>query len=66
MLPSLVIVLVDILRTADRRARRGEIWDWGILVIHTWNIFDTVVFKVIWGSLGAFILKWPVSRKLFS
>ena len=30
---------------------------------HIWDTFDLLVFKVILGSFGAFVLKWPVTRK---
>ncbi len=48
---------------ADRRAKRSEIWDSRMLVIHTWSILDLVVFHIILGSFGAVVLKWPVFRK---
>ena len=35
-------------KTAGHRAKRTEIWDSGILVVHIWGIFDLVGFKVIW------------------
>ncbi len=34
-----------------------------ILATHIWGTFDLVVFKVILGSFGAFVSKWPISRK---
>ncbi len=33
-------------------------------ILKIWGIFDFVkLSKVIWGSLGAFVLKWLVSQK---
>ncbi len=55
--------MCDILKMAYPRAKRSEMCDSGILVTHTWSIFDFVVFKVILGSFGAFVTKLPVSRK---
>ncbi len=50
--------------TADCRAKRGEIWESGTLVIHNcigW--FDLVGFKVNLGSLSALVSKCPISQK---
>ncbi len=39
-------------KTAGHRAKRGEICDSGIVVlhVHVWGVFDLLVFKVIWGN----------------
>ncbi len=50
-------------KTVDRRAIQSEIWDSWVLVTHIWGIYDLVVFKVILGSFGAIVSKWPVCRK---
>ena len=52
-----------ILKMAGRKAKRAQIWDSELLATHIWSTFDLVGFKVIWGSVGAVVLKWPVSRK---
>ncbi len=36
---------------AKRRTQWGENWDSGVLVEHTWDNFDLVMIKVIWGHL---------------
>ncbi len=52
----------DIMETASRRAKLTKIWDSGISVTHMWGTFDLVVFKLILGSFGALVSKWPVYR----
>ncbi len=37
----------------NRRVKRSEIWDLGLLVEHMKDIFDIVMFKVILGSFKA-------------
>ncbi len=44
-----------------RRAKRTEIWDSGIVGTQIWGTFDLVGFKVVLGSFGALVSKWPVS-----
>ena len=41
--------IANILKMASRRAKRGEIWDPGVLLKHIWGTFDVLAFKVIWG-----------------
>ncbi len=48
-------------KTADRRAKQNEIWLSGVIVICIWGIFDLLVFN--FGSFGALISKWPITRK---
>ena len=50
-------------KTTGRRAKRSGIWVSWILVTHIWGTYDLVVFKGILESFGAFVSKWPVSRK---
>ena len=45
--------------TGGSRGKQTEIWDSERLATHIWGIFDLVVFKVILGSLGALVSKWP-------
>ncbi len=51
--------MIDILKTVGRRAEPSEIWDLGTVVRHMWCTYDLVVFKVILGSFGALVAKWP-------
>ncbi len=55
--------MASISKMAGRRAKTTEIWESGILVTHIWGTFDLVGFKVILGSIGALMSKWPVSQK---
>ncbi len=48
---------------AGRRMKQTEIRDLGTVVTHIWGTFDLVVFKVISGSFGALVSKWPVIQK---
>ncbi len=41
------------LEMANRRAKRSEIWDSGVLVEHIWDTFGPVMFNVSLGSFGA-------------
>ena len=50
-------------KRAGHRAKRSEIWDSWTIVINIWGTFELVGFKVILGSFGALVSKWPVSRK---
>ncbi len=50
-------------KTAGCRVERVEIWESGVLVEYIRGTFDLLVFNVIWGSLSAFVLKWPVIWK---
>ena len=50
-------------KTAHRRAKRSAIWDSWILVTYIRGTYDLIVFKVILGSFGAIVSKWPVSQK---
>ncbi len=50
-------------KMAGRRAIRSEIWESGVIVTRIWGTFDLLVFKVILGSFGAFVSKWPVTQK---
>ncbi len=43
----------NILEMASRRAKRGEIWDSGVLVQYIWDTFDLSMLKVILGSFIA-------------
>ena len=43
----------NIWKTADRRAKRTEIWDSGHVVGFIWGTFDLLSVKVILGSFGA-------------
>ena len=43
----------NIWRTADRRAKRSEIWASWVLVTIIWGTFDLLSLKVILGSIGA-------------
>ncbi len=51
---------------AGFRAKQTEIWHLGILVTHICGVTLTLVFKVIWGSFGAFVSKWPVTQNGWS
>ncbi len=51
---------------ANRGARLSEIWESGVLVEHVeriWGISALIVIKVIWGSFGALVSKWPLTQK---
>ncbi len=52
------------METSDRRAKRSEIWASGACIQCIQGTFDSLVLKVILGSLGAFpIFGNFVSRK---
>ena len=53
----------NVFETASRGAKWSEICGPGVLVKHRWGIFDTLVFKVIWGSFGAYVSKHHVKSK---
>ena len=55
--------MAGISKMAGHRGKRSEIWDLWTIVINIWVTFELVGFKVIWGSFGALVSKWPVSRK---
>ncbi len=50
-------------KMASRRAKRSTFWDSRALIQHVWATFDLLVFKVILGSFGVLVSKWPVSGK---
>ncbi len=43
----------NILEMAKRRAKWGEIWGLGVLVVHIWDNFDLVIFQ---GLLGGHLM----------
>ena len=51
--------MASYLKTARRscRAKRIESWEPGVIVKGIVGTFDLLVFKVIWGSFGALVLK---------
>ncbi len=53
----------NISKRAGRRAKRSEIWDSGIVVIHIWCTFDLVVSNVIWGVIRCTCLKMACNLK---
>ena len=50
-------------KMAANRAKWSEICDSGDVTISIWGTFDLLVFKVIWGSFGVIVSKWPGTRK---
>ena len=50
---------------AYRRVKRSEnkIWDLGGVVTYIRGTFYLLVFKIILGSFGALVSKWPLTRK---
>ncbi len=48
------------LKTAGRRAKRGEIWEF---VTCIWGTIDLLVIKVILRSFGALVSKWHATGK---
>ena len=59
--------IAQIFEMADRRMKNSEIWNGGgggVPIQHIWGVLGAyLVFKVILGSLGALISKWPVTQK---
>ena len=49
-------------RTAGHSAKRIEIWDLVILGLHIWGTIYVVLEVILW-SFGAFVTKWPKTRK---
>ncbi len=41
--------------------QNSEILDAVTQIMHIWDTFDLVVFKVILGSFGALVSKWPAT-----
>ncbi len=37
-------------------------WESWVVVIFTCDVFDLLVFKLIWGPFGVLVSKWPVSQ----
>ncbi len=50
-------------KIAGCRMKRSEIWESWVVVVCIWGTFDLLVLKVILGSFGALVSKWPVTRK---
>ncbi len=46
--------IANILEMTNRRAKRSEIWDLGVVVTCIWITLDLLGFKVIWGSFSAY------------
>ncbi len=55
--------IANILEMANRSAEQSEIWDLERTSGRCMGTFELIVFKVILGSLGAFVSKWHVTRK---
>ncbi len=39
-----------------------EIRDSGVVVVCIWGTFDRLILKIVSGSFGAVVSKWPVTR----
>ena len=48
-----------------RRVKLIEIWNSGALALHIWGTCDLVVYKVIWGTFGVLVAKWPATYCYF-
>ncbi len=63
--------IASILEMAYHRAKRGEIWNLGLLAERIWGTFDLLVINVIWGLFGRFAKPYSLdsygsaSSKLF-